>query len=905
MSWRRELSKLGGLFRRQKPVDDLGEEIRTHLQMEERENLESGMPPEEAQYAALRRFGNVILAQERSREMWGWSWLESAMPDLRYGLRQLRRNPGINGVVILTLALAIGATTAIFSVVYGVLLRSLPYPKPDELVSVQEVAADGHLMQFTDPNFDDLRAANHSFVGMAKLSTGEVTVSGGSGSARVGVASVSRDFFHVLGVAPMLGRIFSEDELHEGGRPAAIASYGYWHQHLGSATDLSPFKLKMENRSFSVVGVMPRGFSFPARTDLWIPAEFWGETPSRTSHNWAMAVARLRDGVSLAQAHSELSALAHRLYQQYKPEIDMRDTSVIPLRAALTANIRPALLILLAAVGFLLLVGCANVVNLLLARAAERQRELAIRAALGAGRGRLVRQFLAESLLLSLTGGTLGVLLAVWGVDTLLALAPPSLPRLNEVSINVPVLAFALGLCVLVAVALGVLTALRATAADPQTALVEGSRGAPGSIASHRLARALVGAQVAVTLVLLAGAGLLGRSLLRVLSVDPGFRTADIVTMELEVPGSMPTTLASAMESIKDTRPATFMSRLFERLRSIPGIEEVGGVSNLPLGEAGDCADGKFLLLDRQPQFDWTKPEDQARFEHLLVTAPGGSADYCVASEGYFRALGISLLRGRFFNDHDGPDAPHVAVVSQSMARATWPNQDPLGRKIEFGNMDGDMRLLTVVGVVGDAHYGSLEKAPEPTVYVNYRQRLRGGRDFNVVMRTGTPPAALLAAVRRVVHDLAPDVAPRFRIFQDVFSASLATRHFNLTLVGVFAGAALLLASAGIYGVVAYWVTRRTHEVGIRMALGAVRADVFRLVLGQGLRATVTGLMVGIAGALALTRTMQSMLFEVSAIDPITFAGVALLLVVVALAACYPPARRATKVDPMVALRYE
>jgi len=831
--------------------------------------------------------------------------MTTLLHDLRYGVRMLVKNPSFTAVAVLTLALGIGATTAIFSVVYGVLLRSLPYPKPEQLVSIREVAADGHLMQFTDPNFDDLRAANRSFVGMAKLSSWDITVSSGSVSARVGVASVSRDFFHVMGVAPMLGRTFTDEELHEGGRPAAIASYGYWREHLGSTTDLSQLKLRMENRSVSVVGVMPPGFGFPARSDLWTPAELWGETPSRTSHNWAMAVARLRDGASLAQARGELSTLAHGLYQQYKPEIDMRDASVMPLRAALTTSIRPALLILLAAVGFLLLVACANVANLSLARAAERQRELAVRAALGAGRGRLVRQFLAESLLLSLTGSALGVLLALWGVDTLLALAPAGLPRLDEVSINLPVLAFALGLCVLVAVGLGVLTAVRATAADPQAALAEGGRGATGSTASHRLARGLVGAQVAVTLVLLAGAALLGRSLLRVLSVNPGFRTANIVTMELEVPGSQPTSAASVTESIKDTRPAVFMSHLFDRLRSIPGVEEVGGVSNLPLGEAGDCADGKFLLLDREPQFDPTKPEDQARFDRFWTTTPGGSADYCVATEGYFKALGIPLLRGRLFDERDGPDAPHAALVSQSMARATWPNRDPLGRTIEYGNMDGDMRLLTVVGVVADAHYRSLEKPPEPTVYVNYRQRLRAGRDFSVVIRSATPPSSLLANVRRLVHDVAPDLAPRFEAFQDVFSASLATRRFNLILVGVFAATALLLAVAGIYGVMAYSVARRTHELGVRMALGASAPHVLRLVLRQGMLTTAVGLAIGIAGALVLTRAMQSMLFGISPTDPIALLAVALLLGLAALLASYLPARRATKVDPIVALRHE
>jgi len=390
-----------------------------------------------------------------------------------------------------------------------------------------------------------------------------------------------------------------------------------------------------------------------------------------------------------------------------------------------------------------------------------------------------------------------------------------------------------------------------------------------------------------------------------VLSVNPGFRTANIVTMELEVPGSQPTSAASVTESIKDTRPAVFMSHLFDRLRSIPGVEEVGGVSNLPLGEAGDCADGKFLLLDREPQFDPTKPEDQARFDRFWTTTPGGSADYCVATEGYFKALGIPLLRGRLFDERDGPDAPHAALVSQSMARATWPNRDPLGRTIEYGNMDGDMRLLTVVGVVADAHYRSLEKPPEPTVYVNYRQRLRAGRDFSVVIRSATPPSSLLANVRRLVHDVAPDLAPRFEAFQDVFSASLATRRFNLILVGVFAATALLLAVAGIYGVMAYSVARRTHELGVRMALGASAPHVLRLVLRQGMLTTAVGLAIGIAGALVLTRAMQSMLFGISPTDPIALLAVALLLGLAALLASYLPARRATKVDPIVALRHE
>ena len=822
------------------------------------------------------------------------------LQDLRYGLRMLAKAPGFAAVIVLTLALAIGATTAIFSVVYGVLLRQLPYPKPDQVVSVSEVARDGHLMGFTDPNFEDLRAANHTLTAMAKLHSEPITVLGGSGPARVEVASVSRDFFRVMGVAPIVGRGFSADELREGATPAALVSYGYWRQYLGGSTDLSPFKLKLEDHTFSVVGVLPPRFGYPGHTELWVPAELWGETPSRTAHNWGTVVARLRDGVSLAQARSELSTLGHRLYQQYKPEIDMTDVSLMPLRAALTASVRPALLILLAAVGFLLLVGCANVANLLLAQAADRGRELAVRVALGAGRARLVRQFLAEALLLSLGGGALGVLLAVWGVEGLLALAPPSLPRLEEISVNLPVLAFALGLSILVAVGLGIVTALRATAVDPQAALAESSRAAAGSLASRRLARLLVGGQVAVTLVLLAGAGLLGRSLLRVLSVDPGFRTAKIVTMELEVPG-----LSTRSFRTDDVRAISFMNAVFDRLRAIPGVGEVGGVSDLPLAAGGPPNDGGFLLLDRQPEFDLAKPADLARLEHLWNTAPGGHADYCVASEGYFTVLGIPLLRGRLFDQRDTADAPPVAVISQSLARATWPGQDPLGRTIEFGNMDGDLRLLTVVGVVGDVRDRSLEALPRPTVYVNYRQRLRGGRDFTVVMRADTPPSVLLADARRIVHEIDPDVAPRFQTFQDVFSASLDTRRFNLMLIGVFASTALLLGGAGIYGVTAYWVAQRTREIGIRIALGAGQRTVMKLVMGHALVLAVTGIAAGVVGASALTRFLRSLLYDVRPIDPATFAAVTVLLAAVALAASYIPARRATKVDPMVALRHE
>jgi putative ABC transport system permease protein len=824
--------------------------------------------------------------------------MNTLFQDLRYSSRMLARDPGAALVMTLTLALAIGANTAIFSFVYGVLLRPLPYPKPDQIVSVSELAADGHRMNFTDPNFDDLRASNHSFVGMAEYDSVITTIAGGSEPARVGAAAVSRDFFQVMGVAPLLGREFAPEELHSGAAPVALVSYGYWRQHLGASADLSSFKLKNEDRTYSVIGVLPPGFSFPDDTEFWIPRELFERLPSRTAHNWK-AVARLRGGGRLAEARSDLSSIAHRLKQQFGSDIDMTDASVEPLRESLTGNVRPALLILLGAVGFLLLVGCANVANLMLARAAARERELAIRAALGAGRGRLVRQFLAESLLLALAGGAVGVLAALWGVRMLVALAPPNLPRLGEVSINVPVLVFALGVSVLVAAGLGLVTALRATSGDPQGALAEGGRGYAGSLGSQRLGRFLVASQLAVTLVLLAGAGLLGRSLLRLLSIDPGYRIENIVTMELETPAAATPADSPVLFPKFSSRPVNFVNALFERLRAIPGVEAVGGSTVLPLASRFH-PDGTFLLLDREPVIK--TPEDAERLFH---TAPTGHADFCVASEGYFRALGIPLLRGRLFGDRDTADAPHVALISQSLARATWPKEDPLGKTIEFGNMDGDLRLLTIVGVVGDVRDSSLETPPAPTVYVNYRQRLRGGRDFSVVLQTGGDTSATAAAARDIVRELDPEAVPRFRTFQQVFAASTETQRFNLNLVGVFAGTALLLAVAGIYGVMAYWVKRRTREIGVRIALGAVPIDVLRLVLGHGLRTVMLGVAFGLAGSLALTRTMQSLLFGVSPADPATLLGVTLLLAGVALLASYIPARQATKVDPMVALRHE
>ena len=811
--------------------------------------------------------------------------------DLRFGLRMLAKNPAFTAVAVLTLALGIGANAAIFSVIYGVLLRPLPYPKPDQIVQVWEVNADGVRVRFAEPNFEDIRNSAQSFEGLAEYWSDVFSIAGGSEPTRSIGAVVSRDFFSVLSVSPVLGRGFTAEDAHEGATPVLLVSYGYWQQYLGGLRDFSRLKLLAHNQVFSVVGVLPPGFNFPDGADLWAPRELYSkQTNSRTAHNWH-AVGRVRDGVALGQARAELSSIARRLKQQYAPDIDMTDAAAERLQDAMTAHIRPALLLLLGAVGFLLLVACANVANLLLAQASARERELAIRAALGANRNRLVRQFLMEAALLCGVSGAIGIFAAYWGVDALLALAPKNLPRMDSVSVNLPVLLFALGVCLLLAAGLGIFTAVRATSGDVRDALGEGGRGQAGALRSRRFGRAIVAGQLAITLVLLVGAGLLGRSLLRVLSVDPGFRTEHIATMDLS--------FASPESDTARARQVWLLNELFARLRAIPGVEAVGGSNVLPLSNSP--ADGTFLILSQRQLL--TRMEDFERFVH--DPAITGYADYSAASEDYFRVLGIPLLRGRLFDDRDVMDAPHVAVINEALARSRWPNEDPLGKTIEFGNMDGDLRLLTIVGIVGNVRNRSLEAAPRPTVYVNYRQRPQSTTNLTVLIRTSNPPATVVSAARQIVHDLDPNVPPRFRTFAQVFSSSLATRRFNLILVGVFAVTAFLLAIAGVYGVMAFTVAQRTREIGVRMALGAEAGHVLRLVLWQEMLHVAAGVAAGMLGALALSRFMTSLLYGVSATDAPTFLAGAALLFGVALAACYVPARRATRVDPLVALRYE
>jgi putative ABC transport system permease protein len=794
--------------------------------------------------------------------------------DFKYALRILWQRPAYATVAILSLALGIGACTAIFSVVDAVLWRSLPFPQAERIVSVREVDAQGRQRTFAEPNFLDLRARNKTLAAAAEYVVGLVTILGGSEPVRAQGAFVSQDFFKVLGAQPEIGRGFLEEDARAGANPVAVVSYGYWRRLLGGRADLAATPLHIGDMSYTVVGVMPRGFNFPNKVEVWLPIELHPSSPSRTSRG-KRVIARLRDGVSLEQARADLSAIGKQLRQENSVDIDLVDMAATPLQESMVGEARKSLLVMMAAVAFLLLIACANVANLVLAQVTSRQREFTVRAALGATRWRLAKQFITETLALALLAGCLGVLISFWGVEALISLNHGKLPRADEISVDARALIFTFALSSLVAVALGLLPIVRFGGRDLQDRLKEGGRAQSASAAGQRLRGSLVTAQVALTLVLLVGAGLLVKSFLKLLQVDPGFRTESAVAIELTPPDF------GGEDSTR--RRASFYQRLIERAGALPGVTAVGGVNGLPM--AGGAADGQFLIDNNE--------------------ALKGYGEFRVASPGYFEAMGIRLMRGRLFDQTDGPDTQQVALISETLARRHFPNEDPLGHAIQYGNMDGDNRLLRIVGVVSDVREFGLDEKIETTVYVHYLQRPRQAWNFFVVARTQGEPEALIPALRNVAQSLNRDVPVNFRTLAQIFSSSLDQRRFSLSLFTVFAVVALLLAALGIYGITAYAVTQSVSEIGVRIALGAQVIDVLRLIIGQGMKYALVGVTIGLAGALALTRLIGHLLFDVSATDPLTFFVGSSLLIAVALLACWIPARRATKVDPMVALRYE
>jgi len=829
--------------------------------------------------------------------------MESFLRDLRFAARAIARTPGFFVVVVAMLALGIGATTAIFSVVNGVLLRPLPYAHPDRIVEVFQLNKKGNDAAFSEPNYQDLRASNRSFDGMALFhdwgTTSAVMPSGDAVRARHAVAS--RDFFTMLGVQPILGRSFVSEEQQVGGSPAVIVGQGFWQRVLGGSPSALGMTLRFDGRSYHIVGVVPSSLDLPAGAELWTPSELEQPIPSRTSHNWNV-LARLRDGVTLAQARRESSAIARTLKAQYGDETWMEDAHVVPLREEIVGDARPALIVLLAASGFLLLIGCANVVNLLVARLAARHGELALRLALGAGRGRLVRQFLAEALAIAACGGVLGLIVGVVGVRTLLSLEPGRLPRVGEIGIHWPVLAFAILVSAVCALALGLLTAWRATRSDIREALAQSQRTQAGSGSSHRIRSGLVVVQVALTLVLLVGAGLLGRSFFQLLRVDPGFRADNAVIVDVDVPISPSTGLTLTNGP---SAQAAYLQRMVQsydeitaRFAAIQGVRQVGGANFFPLA-GGGSGDGAFIILGTPDEkIDFAKLPDL-----LKDKTRSGYADFRVASPGFFTALHIPLVAGRLFDGRDGPTATPAALINTALAKKQWPNESPIGKIIEFGNMDGDLRPFTIVGVVGDIREGSLADPPEPTFYAYYRQRPVRATSFYFVLDGSAPTANTIATARGIIHELRPDIPPRFRTMETVLADSLADRRFTLVLLAAFGGAALLLATLGVYSVISFLVAQRRQEIGVRVALGARSQDVLGLVLRQGATLALTGILIGAVAALGLTRLIAGLLYGVSASDPLSFVGVTLLLAVVALVATLIPARRAAKVDPMTVLR--
>ncbi|MFY1826003.1 ABC transporter permease [Myxococcus fulvus] len=820
--------------------------------------------------------------------------MDILLSGLRQTLRALRRSPGFTLGCILLLAVGIGASTALFSVVEGVLLRPLPYPDSERLVELSQLGVKGQSMRFSDPNFEDLQAQSRTVGSLAQVSgTASVAVTGSDEPTFASLAWVSRGFFPAMGVPAVQGRLFAVDEQQMGGAPAVVVSHGFWKRYLGTRPLPMDGTLTFEGRAYTVVGVMPESFDYPAGTQLWIPRELERRLPSRTAHNWRV-VGRLADGVNLEAARAELTGIARELVGLHGQQTNMRDVAVVSLRENLVGPVRPTLYMLLGAAAFLLLVAGANVTNLLLARAASRGRELAVHVALGAGPGALVRRFIAESLVLSLAGGALGALFATWSVHALLALEPGHLPRVAEVEVNATALLFALGLSLVLAVGLGWVTALRSGHQSPWATLTQAGRTQSGGGSADRARRALVVGQLALALVLLVGAALLGRSMMGLLSLDPGYRTEDVAVLSVVLPPVKDKDAPQARDNVQ------LQQELLSRLGALPGVRAVGAVNVFPL-EGGSGGDGTFLVLNR--------PDEVKDFDDFgrLAREPErtGSAEYRVASEGYFHAMDIPLVRGRLFDASDTMESPHVAVISESLAKARWPDEEPLGKLIQFGNMDGDLRAFTIVGVVADVRERGLDEAPKPTFYGCSRQRARAFSSFHVAVHGSIGSSALVSAAGPVLRELAPELPSRLSTMESLLTGSLASRRFSLLLLGAFGAVALLLSVAGLGAVVSYAVAQRTREFGIRFALGATAEDVLRLVLRQAVVLAGLGVALGAVAALGLGQVLQGMVYGVSPTEPWVIVGVAVLLLGVALLASWLPARRASRVDPMTVLRSE
>jgi predicted permease len=872
--------RLRALFFKSRMEDELEEEVRFHLEREVEENIARGMSPKEARYTALRSFGGVERVKEESRDERGIRLLEEVWQDLRYCARMLVKQPAFSLIAVLTLALGIGANTAIFSVVNAVLLRPLPYADDERLVMIwgKFPAAGTERASVSVPEFIDYRDRTHSFAQIGIYGDKDFTLTGRGEAERFTGALVSANLLSLLGVNPALGRHFLVEENQPDRSHVVILSYGLWQRRFGGDPQLIGQGIILDGLNYTVVGVMPPGFKSPwAGTEIWRPLDITAARLNQRYSRWLSCVARLKPGVTMAQAQAEMDALARSMQQEHPRFYGANSDwgiNLISLRHELAGDVRDALPILLAVVGCVLLIACANVANLLLSRATARQKEMAMRAALGAGRLRLIRQLLTESILLAGAGGSLGMLLALWSNVHLIKLGPPELFSGGPVGIDGRVLLFTLLVSLLTALLFGLAPAWQTSKLNLNDVLKEGGRNA--SAGGGRLRNLLVIGEIAMALTLLVGAGLALRSFHRLLQVDPGFDPANVLTMRLDL---------SPVEYPEGHQQRAFYEHVLSRIEFLPGVQAAGAVHNLPLGGWGN---ERSFSIEGQPE-------------------PSLSVDFYQASPHYFSAMGMRVTSGRFFTGDDREDRPGVAIINETLARRFFTNQNPLGKRIKMGNATGPFPWLSIVGVVRDVKQNGLDEETKPALYVHYLQPPTPGWKFQymfLAVRTQTDSLSLLPALRNTVQALDKN-QPVYRVatMEQLLARSVAARKFGMLLLALFAALALALSVIGLYSVLAYAVTRRMHEIGIRMALGAQRNDVLKLVVKQGMALALIGIAVGLSASFALTRLMKSLLFGVEPTDPLTFSVVALLLTLVALLACWIPARRATKVDPLLALR--
>ena len=823
--------------------------------------------------------------------------MQTIWQDVRYGIRMLLKNPGITSIVILALALGIGANTAIFSVVNAVLLRPLPYQDSDQLVFMYEKSAVLDEMSISYPNFLDWRAQNTSFERIAVFNRGSYNLTGFGEAERLIAAQASADLFTTLRVNAALGRVFTNEEDKPGGPPVVVLSYGLWQRRFGGQTSILNQPITLNGKSYTVIGVMPSDYFYPSRAEMWVPVGQLSDQSTwqnRGNHPGLYGVGRLKPGVTLAQADADMDRVATNLEKQYPDSNTGNRIRLRPMMEVFVVDVRRALWVIFAAVGFVLLIACANIANLLLARATARRKEMAIRSAMGAGRWRIARQLLTESILLSLVGGSIGLLLAKWGVQLILYISPDAIPRSREIGLNWQVLVFTLGVSAVTGILFGIVPALQAGQVDVQETLKETGRGASGR---NWLRSSLVVVEVATTIVLLIGAGLMIRSFYLLYKVNPGFSYEHLTTFNISLPEKKYSSLQ---------QKGAFYDRLFENMRTLPGVESVAAASGLPLGNNGWQTS---FTIDGQP------PPPRERVPLM---------EACLVTPDYFKAMNIPVLRGRAFTDQDnrshlvGKDVSKLdedelqmaglnsIVIDEEFAKRYFPNEDAVGKRIIIGgSAHVGNPLVTVIGVVGRVKMESLNQNSDRVQgYFPFYQIPAGS--MTVVLKASSDPSLALSGVRGAVKNIDPD-QPIYnpRTMDEIRAESVAPERLNLTLLSLFAGIALVLAVVGIYGVMSYSVTQRTHEIGIRMAIGARPSDVFRMVLGQGLKLTLIGVATGLVGAFGLTRLMETMLFGVAPTDTATFATIAAIVIGIALLACYLPGRRATKVEPVVSLRYE